>query len=328
MNEKKAQITVGFPVYNGEKFIKEAIDSILNQTFKNFELIISDNASTDNTELICRDYAAQDPRIRYYRNEKNLGAAKNYNRVFELSESEFFKWANHDDIHDIQFLEKCLKALEKNSSAILAFPKSILIDEKGQHIEKLFYDLDINYTSSYKRIKRYYECSWTKKIAGSKQKRTGVWMPIYGLIRAEALRKTNLIGNYISSDTILLEELALLGNFCLVPEYLFFKREHPQRSVRENLSFKERMLWFDTSKKSELVFPNWRILCEQFNVINSNSIRINIYDKLLCHVEIAKYLRLKWRVLCLELFFNIVVIVSKFLPNSIKLKERLPNVWW
>ena len=105
------RVSIGIPVYNGGRFIKEAIDSILAQTFEDFELILSDNASTDETEEICKEYATLDRRIRYYRNEENLGAAKNYNRVFELSNGEYFKWASHDDLCAPEYLERCIAAL-------------------------------------------------------------------------------------------------------------------------------------------------------------------------------------------------------------------------
>ena len=94
----RPRVSIGLPVYNGENFLEFALDSILGQTFQDFELIISDNASTDATESICRRYAAKDSRIRYYRNPNNQGAAQNYNRVFALARGEYFKWAAHDDV--------------------------------------------------------------------------------------------------------------------------------------------------------------------------------------------------------------------------------------
>ena len=89
MSNNKPRISIGMPVFNGEKFIAETLDSLLTQTYSDFELIISDNASTDNTEQICRKYASKDPRINYFRNKSNFGAAKNYNRVFKLSSGEY-----------------------------------------------------------------------------------------------------------------------------------------------------------------------------------------------------------------------------------------------
>ena len=94
---KPPRISIGMPVYNGEQFLAGALDSVLTQDFEDFELIISDNASEDGTQKICLDYAARDRRIRYYRNEMNIGGSRNHSRVFELSAAEYFKWAHYDD---------------------------------------------------------------------------------------------------------------------------------------------------------------------------------------------------------------------------------------
>src|ERR1700737_2789384 len=91
------RVSIGLPVYNGERYLRFAIDSLLEQDYINFELIISDNASTDATQAICQEFADKDPRVRYYRNQTNLGASGNYDRVFELARGDLFKWAAHDD---------------------------------------------------------------------------------------------------------------------------------------------------------------------------------------------------------------------------------------
>ena len=114
----------------------ETIDSILMQTYEDFELIISDNASTDQTEEICRRYAEKDVRIKYVRNRENLGAAYNYNQTFHLSSGEFFKWAPHDDILRPEFLERCLDALDDDPVAVMSYTGWIPIDETGALIEK------------------------------------------------------------------------------------------------------------------------------------------------------------------------------------------------
>src|SRR5687767_6137887 len=104
-------LSIGLPVYNGERYLREAIGSILSQDFTDFELIISDNASTDGTAAICAFYAARDARIRYHRSETNLGAAPNHRRVFELARAPFFKWAAHDDSGSPQLLERCVQTM-------------------------------------------------------------------------------------------------------------------------------------------------------------------------------------------------------------------------
>src|ERR1700757_1973550 len=108
----KPKVSIGLPVYNGEKYLVQALNSLINQDFEDFEIIISDNASTDGTADICRTYASTERRIRYYRNESNIGSAPNYRRVFELARGDFFKWCSHDDICLPGLLSRCLQVFE------------------------------------------------------------------------------------------------------------------------------------------------------------------------------------------------------------------------
>src|SRR4051812_44240337 len=104
MTEHTPLVSIGLPVYNGEKYIAEAIESLLSQDYTNIEIIISDNASTDNTPQICQQYQHKNPRIRYFRNDTNIGASNNFNRTFELSKGEFFMWAAYDDLRDQTYI--------------------------------------------------------------------------------------------------------------------------------------------------------------------------------------------------------------------------------
>jgi len=136
------RMSIGLPVFNGGRFLKDTVDSVLAQTFDDFELIISDNASTDDTEEIARAYAARDQRVRYFRNEANLGAAKNFNRVFELARGEYFKWTAHDDICAPSFLLRCIEVLDRDPSVTLCYTRQIDIDEQGQILGRNPYDLN------------------------------------------------------------------------------------------------------------------------------------------------------------------------------------------
>src|SRR5262245_56581544 len=115
-------VGIGLPVYNGERFLRQTLDSILAQTFKEFELIISDNSSTDKTEEICLEYSRRDARIRYIRQEINLGASRNYNLVFEMTAGKYFRWAAADDLFSADSLEICVATLEKYPEAVLCYP--------------------------------------------------------------------------------------------------------------------------------------------------------------------------------------------------------------
>jgi glycosyltransferase involved in cell wall biosynthesis len=125
-------VSIGLPVYNGAKYLKLALDSLLAQSYTNFEVIISDNASTDGTQQICKEYAAKDNRIHYYRNEKNTEAPVNFNRVFNLSSGKYFKWAADDDTQAPDYLRKCVQTLEGDDSVALCHSKTIRIKENGE----------------------------------------------------------------------------------------------------------------------------------------------------------------------------------------------------
>ena len=133
-NNKLPLVSIGLPVFNGAKHIRYALDSILAQTLDDIEVIISDNASTDGTDEICQNYATLDKRIRYSRNDTNLGAAPNFNKVFSLAQGKYFQWAAHDDIYDTEFLQTCVTALETDSAIVLCFPEEVSIDDSGQFL--------------------------------------------------------------------------------------------------------------------------------------------------------------------------------------------------
>ncbi|MEM2614446.1 MAG: glycosyltransferase family 2 protein [Nitrososphaerota archaeon] len=226
----KPLVSIGMPVYNGERFIRQALDSLLAQDYENFELIISDNASVDKTQEICLEYAARDKRIRYYRNEKNMGAVWNFNRVFELSKGKYFMWAAHDDLWDKTYIRKCVEALEQNPSAVLCCTSLRFIDKEGKIIYR-FTDEEGKtiYVPNYEEHYDNPDLSSPNVRERVKilAKRHG-WYAIYGLIRTEALRKTRLFQTVYGPDVILLIELCLLGPFIKIQEVLFFYRSSQQ----------------------------------------------------------------------------------------------------
>ncbi|UCD73456.1 MAG: glycosyltransferase [Candidatus Bathyarchaeota archaeon] len=295
----KPLVSIGLPVFNGEKFLEGTLDSICAQTFTNFELIISDNASTDRTEQICRNYSDNDSRIRYYRNSGNCGAAKNFNRVFELSSGMYFKWAAYDDLLDPKFLTKCVQKLERDSSIVLCHSKTAYIDENGQSLKLYQYENGNDSQKLHKRFRNqlsFFRPSWA----------------IFGLIRADTLRETTMFGDYIGSDRNLLAELSLLGRIFEIPEYLFFGRIHPQsysyRFHSENRSFsdyRERFLWWtETDKDFEIIFPHLKNCLEYYRSIKRVSLKWS--EQVLCLTELLKWFIVEgiWVV-----FFNVYVAI-------------------
>ena len=126
------RLSIGIPVFNGQEFLPELLDSLLAQTFRDFEILICDNASSDRTAQICREYERRDSRIRYICNERNLGAVANFNRVFELSTAPLFKWAAHDDLYHAAYLDACVRLLDENPDVVLAHTGTAFIDEKSE----------------------------------------------------------------------------------------------------------------------------------------------------------------------------------------------------
>lgn len=242
---RNPEVSIGLPVYNGEKFLAEAIESILGQTFTDFELIISDNASTDRTEEIARSYAAIDRRIRFVRQEANRGASKNFSLVFELARGEYFKWAAYDDVLMPDFLTECVALLDNDPSAVLACSRTSLIDGDGQ-TQKQLELLDV-YTSPTPQVR--YRGAFADPAP----------FALFGLVRSHVLRKTPLLGSYPSSDRPLLAELALYGRFVAAPKALFCLRHHPKNSPRNRHKL---VAWLDPNLGAKVVFPEWRLLWE------------------------------------------------------------------
>jgi glycosyltransferase involved in cell wall biosynthesis len=148
-------VSIGMPVFNGEKFLRRALDSLLTQDYTNFELIISDNASTDATEKICREYAARDNRIKYVRQVKNLGSHENFNLVLQESRSEYFMWAADDDQWATGFIQSLLNALEKNKNASGAFPPYQLVEEETGNILNGIWTCDYESRSTFIRLIKF-----------------------------------------------------------------------------------------------------------------------------------------------------------------------------
>jgi glycosyltransferase involved in cell wall biosynthesis len=210
------RLSIGLPVYNGEKYLAEALDALLGQTFGDFELIISDNASTDRTEEICRDYEAGDKRIRYVRQPSNLGCAPNHNYPVNVARGELFKWASDDDLYGRELLERCISVLDENPDVVLSHSWTVMIDADGAVTTKAGYHLATDSPDPVVRFR-----SLLFDIGGDDD---------YGVIRTDVLRRTALYDSYWHSDRTEVAELALHGRFQHVPEPLYFRRDHPGAS--------------------------------------------------------------------------------------------------
>jgi glycosyltransferase involved in cell wall biosynthesis len=249
------RVSIGLPVRNGENYLEEALESICYQTFRDFDVLISDNASDDRTEEIARRYVALDSRIRYHRHPVNIGASKNYNYVFHHTQGAFFHWAAHDDVLRPSFLEECVAAFDREpGDTVLVYAQTLLIDAAGRPLR------------SYRKVSRKGGRQASERLnemigpGDHSASLLHMCFPIFGLIRRSALERTSLIANMPRSDDLLLVQLALLGPFVEIDDEVFLRREHEGGSViaAERVARGpelERLLaaWFDPNRKA--VFP-------------------------------------------------------------------------
>ena len=322
MNTPK--VSIGLPVYNGEPFLSETIDAILAQTFKDFELIICDNASTDATEKICRKYAAKDKRISYYRQHYNIGAAGNFNRVFNLSSGEYFKWAAHDDLIAPEYLAQCVKILERDRSVVLCHSQVQIINERGKFLGN--YNIKLR-TDSSNPVRRFDDLL-----------RHHLCYPIFGLIRASTLKKTLLMGNYGHTDGVLLARIALEGKFEEIPTTLFFSRNHPQQSMSRFFpeylclasgistdkipDYYAYAVWFDPNNRGA-IFPHWRIFWEYCCCIWQSSLTTK--EKLACAIAMLDRLKGREFLLVKDLLVAARQTLNVFIFNQAKLDSKHAN---
>jgi glycosyltransferase involved in cell wall biosynthesis len=249
-------VGIGLPVYNGERFLAQALESLLAQSWEDFELVISDNASSDGTEEICRAFAARDPRVRYLRRDVNRGAAWNFNSVVHETSAPYFKWAAHDDLLAPTCVEQCLDALRAADHASLVYPRTRAIDEDGDVVGEYHDGVDVRERLPHERL-----ASLVRALVFGN--------PAFGLTRRATLQRTRLLGSFPSADYVLLAELALLGEIHELPEYLFFRREHPGMSRRANATAAEVAEWFEPGSGSDRTHEFSRLFVEHLRAIHA-----------------------------------------------------------
>lgn len=219
----KPKVSLGLPVYNGENYLETTLKSILSQTYKDFELVISDNASEDATADIIKKYAENDSRIRYYRQSENIGAAANYDYVFMKSEGEYFKWCAHDDVFGEEFLEVCVDWLDAHQDYVGALPDDVwCVNADGDRYgQRITFDLDPKGAGPADRFKNYLSLGWIN------------CSPFFGLYRRDHVKKSGLHGDYLSSDRVFIGEMLLRGRFALVSGSYFHFRMHDEQFSRQ-----------------------------------------------------------------------------------------------
>ena len=280
-NAMAPRVSIGLPVYNGERYLEKALGSLLNQDFEDFELILSDNASTDRTAEICKDYAARDRRIVYHRNERNMGATRNYNLVLQMASGYYFKWAAHDDMYAPTYLSRCVEVLdEAPPSVALCYPRTILIDEYDAKLDLYDDRMEIRLARPHHRLRHVLQ---NLRMCNA----------VFGVTRTSTMRATRLLGNYVSADMVLLAELALQGEFWQVPDPLFFRRRHPNSSCEANRTPEEVAAWFDPRNHGRAVARMTRLFWEHLKGIRSAP--IGRIDRYRCYWVAMSHWLPRWR---------------------------------
>lgn len=249
------EVAIGMPVWNGERFLSQAIESILGQTYGDLELVISDNASTDATAEICQTYARQDKRISYIRQERNIGAGPNHHEVFRRSSGRYFKWACHDDVLAPEFLQECVRVLEADESVAVCCPATVLINEDGSPLR--YSPQDEGLVDSYGTVWRIEEKMSLTSADPAERFATVLCnvdfcFEIYGLMRRSAAERISPMPSYYGGDKVLLAELSLLGRYHLLEQPLFYRRCHPSQSSAPRQTSRYRAMWISGRKRQIL----------------------------------------------------------------------------
>jgi hypothetical protein len=309
------RVSIGLPVYNGDAFLEESIESLLAQTYDDFELLIVDNASSDRTEEICRRFAASDSRVRYWRNPRNIGGMRNANLTLQRARGEYFRWAAHDDVCAPTMLERLVAELDARPEVILSFAAATFIDAHGDPLpnfvvgaillgerrgEFLVTDsAGVRYPSegtAAAAVQRYRDLLYFR----------GPCEATYGLMRADVLRETVRLGDYTESDTVLLCDLALKGRFHVVAEPLFSKRLLGGNRYRERGP--GRMVWTrpELAESGRPTCPRWSVLLGHLTVLRRAPVPWR--ERFGYLVAIAHWARLRWRSLASDLAFAMLML--------------------
>lgn len=223
------RVSVGVPVLNGENHLSQALDSVLRQEFSDFEIVISDNGSTDRTPDICRTYARQDARIRYQRLTHTIGVAGNFRRVLEAATGEYFTWMAHDDLYDAVFLRRAVALLDENADVVLCGCSVRIVGDDGI----LLKNVDLGGISPFTPWPETRGRFFNYDLLGNHH-------TIYGVGRRQAmtravdqLRISENAGIWDSFDVRLIATLATHGRIVAVPEILRTYRVRPGSQARE-----------------------------------------------------------------------------------------------
>jgi hypothetical protein len=228
--QKVPLVSIGMPVYNGERFLEKTLNSLLAQDYTNIEIIICDNASEDSSKDICLEFEARDRRIKYHRNIKNIGLAANGNQTITLSSGEYFMSAADHDLWDSSYISTLLSGLLDNPSVSLCYGRTVLIDDQDNTMgvaPDVFDTRGMTLAEGFRKF--IWEVSWGNMG--------------YGLFRSNTLIKALPVPNTIGNDLVLLGRISLLGEIAQIDEPLFFRRKNrPEETASEQTARQKRFM--------------------------------------------------------------------------------------
>jgi glycosyltransferase involved in cell wall biosynthesis len=303
MSAYKPRVSIGMPVYNGDNYLAETLESILAQTFQDFEVVFSDNGSTDGTEAICRQYVARDPRFQYHRSETNRGVSWNFRRAARLSSGEYFMFLAHDDKLAPEFLEKCVAVLDTHPEVVLCYPKAIEIDSQGNYLYKKEQFLDADSPLPHKRFRQMIRLDHNCET-------------LFGLTRASAFKQTTIHAEIPDGDRVMLAELSLHGTYYRVPEYLFLHREHPVRSINLYPTRFDRMMLLEPQRAGGFTLPRFIEFFDYLGCIRRAPLTFR--QRLACYSEMPRWLRDNRK----QLWGELTYVCKRFLKRLLGVQRR------
>jgi glycosyltransferase involved in cell wall biosynthesis len=247
--ETRPLVSFGLPVWNSADTIRRSVDSVLAQELRDFEVVVSDNASTDGTFEILHGYAAAEPRLRLFRNPENLGQIENFNRVLALARGRYFRWIGADDWLEPAYAARCAELLEREPDAVAATTWFRVHADDGREMYEEYAGEKPDSADPARRLARMlrlFHAGYTK------------YDPVYSLIRRDALERTGRMRNMQQADWMLAAELALLGRFVHVPACLAHRSWSPQL-LADHDALMER---YHPKRKHEIASTPGRLLRE------------------------------------------------------------------
>jgi glycosyltransferase involved in cell wall biosynthesis len=264
-------VSFGLPVRNGERHIHRVVDSLLAQSFQDIEVVISDNASTDRTPEICREYAARDPRVRYSANEKNIGVLANFNRLPGLARGTYYRWMGCDDWLEPDYAAECVAAFAANPAAIAVTTYQAHVDDEGRRVYHEHVGPRVTSSEPHARFGRMlwflHQPHWLMD-------------PIFSLYRRDVLLSTRLHRHMARADRILAAELSLKGPYAHVPRHL-----SNRRLVYETESDVTRRVQAPEGERA--IDSQWKRLSELFDVIRTAP--LTPAQRTWCHFYALRY---------------------------------------